>query len=884
MKPQAVRQSFVDFFVARGHVHLPGASLVPDALSTTLFTIAGMEQFVPVFLGQAPAPAPRVVTIQRCLRVAGGKNDIESVGRTGRHATFLEMLGNFSFGEYYKREAIVWAWEYLTRDLGLDRTRLYATVYVDDDEAAALWEKEAGLDPRRISRFREDNFWDMGPTGPCGPCSEIFYDLGPAVGCGRPDCAVGCPHCNRYIEVWNLVFQQYDRDAGGELHPLPRHAIDTGMGFERLCMILAGKTSIFDTELYTSIIHALPKPEGTTSLPAEEAAVARRVIADHARAAVFLAADGVRPGNTERGYVMRFLMRRALRAGRRLALPEGFFSGLVDAVVASLEDGYPQLRDAAPEARRVLAGEENLFARTLARGEARLAAILDAVRARGENVIPGRDVFELHDTYGFPPELTAEIAREQGLTADLAGYRAAMDEQRERARRDAAAKRSAVRAAQGELVDVPGSAFVGYEELEAQAAILALFDEQGAPVEVLEQGQAGIVVLDRTPFYAERGGQAGDRGIIAKAGPEAASFEVRDTQYQDKSYRRILHKGVVTAGSLRVGERVEALVDPAWRREIRRHHTVTHLLQRALKDVLGDAVAQRGSAVFPDRTRFDFDAPTGALSRETVRQVEGRVNELIRSDFHRQVEIMPFAQAVARGAIYMKGEQYGDEVRVVTFGPSVELCGGTHVSSTGEIGHFVLLSESAIAAGVRRVEGLASAAADTYIGRLRDEAARAADLLSAPAEDLSQAVRRIEQERRELARRLERLESELAQAEAARHVAQAQAENGVRYVAVQAAGPQQVRPLADALREALGEGVVVVAGADAERVALSVNVAQSLAARGISAKDILAAMTPHVEGRGGGSATAAQGGGRKPAGTRAALDAAVEALRAAARG
>ncbi|HEV2879638.1 MAG TPA: alanine--tRNA ligase, partial [Candidatus Eremiobacteraceae bacterium] len=837
--------------------------------------------FVPVFLGQEPAPAPRVVTVQRCLRVAGGKSDIENVGRSGRHGTFLEMLGNFSFGEYYKREAIAWAWEYLTKTLGLAKDRLYATVYIDDDEAAEIWQREVGLDAKRISRFREDNFWDMGPTGPCGPSSEIFYDLGPEVGCGRADCGVGCPHCNRYIEFWNLVFQQYDREADGVLHPLPKKAIDTGMGFERLCMILAGKTSIFDTELYQSIIAALPAPTEASPLPASEHDVHRRIIADHARSAVFLAADGVTPSNTDRGYVMRFLMRRALRSGRSLRLPDGFFSQLTGAVTDSLVDAYPQLRVAHAATKVIFAEEERLFDRTLARGESRLSAIVAEAKKKGAQHVAGRDIFELHDTYGFPPELTAEIARENGLEADMAGYRAAMEEQRERARRDAQEKRSTVRVEEPAKVDLPDSEFVGYETLEAEASIAALFDGKGKSVDVLEQGQEGIVLLNRTPFYAERGGQAGDRGVIAR---QAVSFAVKDTQYKDKTYQRIMHRGTMTAGSLHVGDRVDAIVDASWRREIRRHHSVTHLMQRALKEGLGDAVAQRGSAVYPDHTRFDFDSPTGALTKEQERQVQARVNELIRADYHRNVAIMPFPEAVSRGAIYMKGENYGDVVRVVTFGPSIELCGGTHVESTGEIGHFVLTSESAIAAGVRRVEGVVSESADRYVMRVREAAEQAGSALGSPVEKLGESAAHLSQKNRELEKQIAALQAQMAGASAAQQLTAAQEVNGIPCLAVRAEDAAGVRTLSDAIRSRWPKGVLAVAGGETNKVSVLVTASEDVVARGISAQDILSKMMSFVDGRGGGTPLVAQGGGKNPAGIEAALAAVPDAIRAAARG
>ncbi|HKW44018.1 MAG TPA: alanine--tRNA ligase [Candidatus Eremiobacteraceae bacterium] len=882
MTSQEIRRAFVDFFASKGHRHLPGASLVPDAMSTTLFTIAGMEPFVPVFLGDEPPPAPRVVTVQRCLRVAGGKNDIENVGRSGRHGTFLEMLGNFSFGDYYKRDAIRWAWEFLTSTLGIAPDRLYATVYVDDDEAADLWHRETGLDRARISRFKEDNFWDMGPTGPCGPCSEIFVDLGQEAGCGRADCAVGCAHCNRFIEVWNLVFQQYDRDSAGVMHPLPKKCIDTGMGFERLCMVMAGKVSIFDTDLYQDIIARLPS-DGASALSPDERAVHRRIIADHARASVFLINDGVLPGNTDRGYVLRYLTRRAIRSGRLLGFESGFFSMLVPAVIASLVDGYPDLSGAGDRIARVLAAEERQFEQTLLRGMRRLGDALDALTSKGKKTLAGSDVFELHDTYGFPPELTAEIARDAGTEVDMAGYRAAMDEQRGRARRDAQAKRTEVRVAEASAdAGLAGSEFVGYDSLEARARVLALFDASGSPVPSLDPGQEGVVALDRTPFYAERGGQMGDRGVLARAG---SSFDVTDTQYRDKSHRHVLHKGAMREGHLAVGDTIDAFVDAAWRREIRRHHTVTHLLQRALKDVAGDGVAQRGSAVFPDRTRFDFDSPVGALHKEQRSQVAALVNDLIRADHHISVEVMPFAAATEHGAVFMQGERYGDMVRVVKFGPSIELCGGTHVGSTGEIGHFILLSEGAIGAGIRRVEGLVSAAADAYVNRVREAAEEAGSQLTATIEQLPETAARLARERRDLEKKIVTLQSQLAGTRAAEYLSQVQDVGGVRFLAVRAAADEGVnaKDLSDSIRTKFGSGVLAVAGGENGKLAVVVSVSPDLVKRGLSAKDVFAAIAPHVDAKGGGGQAMAQGAGKNGAGIEAGFAAVPPLIRAALR-
>jgi alanyl-tRNA synthetase len=645
-----------------------------------------------------------------------------------------------------------------------------------------------------------------------------------------------------------------------------------------LCMILAGTTSIFDTDLYQSIIRALPKPVEASPLAQAEQDVHRRIIADHARATVFLAADGLTPSNTDRGYVMRFLMRRALRSGRSLRLPDGFLGGLVGAVTDSLADAYPQLRSAQAATKATFADEERLFDRTLARGESRLDAIVADAKRKGTSVIAGRDIFELHDTYGFPAELTAEIVRENGLEADMVGYRTAMEEQRERARRDAQEKRTAVRVEESPNVDLPDSTFIGYDSLTASANVVALFDRTGKSVPVLEQGESGIVLLDRTPFYAERGGQAGDRGAIAR---EGAEFLVTDTQYQDKTYQRIMHHGTMSSGSLRQGDRVDAFVDAKWRREIRRHHSVTHLMQRALKEALGDAVAQRGSAVYPDHTRFDFDSPRGALTKEQERQVEARINELIRADYHISVAVMPFAEAVARGAIYMKGENYGDIVRVVTFGPSVELCGGTHVESTGEIGHFVLTSEGAIAAGVRRVEGMVSEAADRYVMQVRDAVEQAGSALGSSVDKLGDSAAHLSQKYRDLEKLLAGLQAQIAGERAAQYLTDVKEVDGVPYLAVRAENAAGVRTLSDAIRSRWPKGLLAIAGGDDNKVSVLVTASEDIVAHGISAHDILAKMMSFVSGRGGGTAQVAQGGGKNAAGIDAALAAVPDAIRAA---
>ncbi|HZY99017.1 MAG TPA: alanine--tRNA ligase, partial [Candidatus Baltobacteraceae bacterium] len=592
MKSQELRQAWIDYFVAKGHKLLPPATLIPHEMSTTLFTIAGMEQFVPVFLGEQPPPAPRAVTVQRCLRVAGAKSDIENVGRTGRHGTFLEMLGNFSFGDYYKREAIEMAWEFVTNVLKLDPSKVHVTVHTSDDEAERIWVDEIGLESWRVTRFDEDNFWTMGATGPCGPCSEIFYDTGEENSSGPED--TGPNLGNRYVEFWNLVFQQYNRTADGKLVELPRKAIDTGAGFERVLALANGVASMYETDLFTDIVAAMP-PGESTLLPAERRQ-RQNIVADHARAATFLINDGIYPSNTDRGYVLRFLIRRAIRNGKLLGFPNGFLTELVPAVVKSLEAGYPELRQNVSRIQSALRTEEQTFDRTLERGMAMLDRLIDDAIANCTRLVSGEDAFMLHDTYGFPIELTREITGEQGAAVDTVAFEQLMNEQRERARSDAAAKRAVV-----SLAEVPAikSEFTGYDGLAGEGNVVAILAGD-KPAQTLTAGQEGTLILDRSSFYAERGGQIGDRGIISG---ENGTFEVRDAQYMGEA---IAHTGVVTGGEIAAGDRVRTEVFDWWRREIRRHHTSAHLLQRALKDVLGDDVMQAGSWVGIDRMRFDF--------------------------------------------------------------------------------------------------------------------------------------------------------------------------------------------------------------------------------------------------------------------------------------
>ncbi len=868
MKSQELRQAWIDFFVGKQHKLLPSASLVPHEMSTTLFTIAGMEQFVPVFLGEQPAPAPRAVTVQRCLRVAGAKSDIESVGRTGRHGTFLEMLGNFSFGDYYKPEAIAWAWEFVTRVLRLDPARLYVTVHTGDDEAERIWIDEIGVDPARVSRFDEENFWTMGATGPCGPCTEIFYDTGADHASGPDD--TGPNLGDRYVEIWNIVFQQYNRSAEGKLAELPRKAIDTGAGLERMLAVCNGVASMYQTDLFTDLVAAQPAI-GRTALTAQEQKARQNIIADHMRAATFLINDGVYPSNTDRGFVLRFLIRRAIRNGKLLGYPDGFLGAIVPAVVRSLEPGYPELAQSAERIAAALRREEQTFERTLERGLAMLDGLIDQAIERHGRVLGGNEAFTLHDTYGFPVELTREIASERGVAVDSVSFDRLMDEQRERARRDAAAKRDVV-----ELADVPAvrSDFTGYDEgLEADGGVVAILKD-GRAVPSLADGEEGTLILDRTSFYAERGGQIGDRGTIVL---DDATFDVRDTQYMGDA---IAHSGMLRGGEIGIGDRVHAGVSPRWRREIRRHHTSAHLLQRALKDVLGDEVNQAGSWVGIDRMRFDFRWPGGALSAEQKTAVARRVNEMIRDDAHLVTRVLPLEEAKKTGAIWMAGEKYGELIRVVQAGPSIEFCGGTHSHSTGELGMFVILSEFSIGSGIRRIESCVSDAAEEHVGKQADLIGALSLALAAPPDELHDRVERMQRDVKDLQAAVGQLRARLAASDAASYVENAERRGDRSFVGavVSEATAESLRHLSNAIRSRLSSGVVALAGIDNGSVSLLVSASDDLVRAGVHAGNLVKLAAPLIAGKGGGQAGQAQGGGSNAEGAQAAVRAIRDAV------
>jgi alanyl-tRNA synthetase len=738
--------------------------------------------------------------------------------------------------------------------------KIYVTVHTSDDEAQSIWEREIGLPSSHISRWDDDNFWTMGSTGPCGPSSELFYDTGTELSLGPDD--DGPNKGNRFVEFWNVVFQQYNRGADGVLADLPRKAIDTGMGFERILALVNGQASMYETDLFTDLIAAQPSV-GTTSLEPAEQLVRRRIIADHARATTFLIADGVYPSNTDRGYVLRFLIRRAIRQGRLLGYPRAFMAELAAAVVTSLESGYPELRGRLNDVQNALRAEETAFGRTLDRGIEMLDALIGESIGDCTMLLGGADVFTLHDTFGFPAELTREIASERGVAVDTHGFEEHMSAQRLRARADAAAKRATIT-----VTDLPAvkSEFTGYDGLTAEATVVAIVVD-GASVDRVEAGRGAQLILDRTSFYAEKGGQIGDRGTISAG---SATFEVSDTQ---TAHDAVVHHGVVRTGAFAVGDRVETQVFPEWRAEIRRHHTSAHLLQRALRDVLGDEVVQAGSWVGIDRMRFDFRSPGGALTAEQRRRVVQRVNELIRDDYHLETRELPIDEALRSGAISMAGEKYGELVRVVQAGPSVEFCGGTHAHSTGELGMFVLIAESSIGAGVRRIEAAVSRAAEAIVERTSDTLAHLAEALAAKPDDLLDRVTRLQHEVKDAQKLLGDARARLAAADADAYVERAETVGERRIVAaiVPHADANSLRSLANAIRAKLPRGVIALVGTGTDGVALFASASDDAVQSGVHAGNLIRAAAPLVGGKGGGAPAQAQGGGRDLDGAEAAL-------------
>ena len=859
MTSSEIRASFLEFFRKNGHTVVPSSSLVPGNDPTLLFTNAGMVQFKDVFLGKDARSYSRAASAQRCVRAGGKHNDLENVGYTSRHHTFFEMLGNFSFGDYFKREAIHFAWNYITGTLGIPKERLWATVYKEDDEAQRIWTEEIGIDPTRCARMGEkSNFWSMGETGPCGPCSEIFYDHGPEVPGGPP----GSPdeEGDRYVEIWNLVFMQYDRSADGVLVPLPKPSVDTGMGLERVAAVMQGVHSNYDIDLFKSLILEAAEVTGSSDLESPSL----KVIADHIRACTFLIVDGVVPSNEGRGYVLRRIIRRAIRHGYKLGQTQPFFHKLVPTVVREMGGYYTELKEGEGRAARVLEQEETRFAETLATG----MALLDAETGKLEaSVIPGETVFRLYDTYGFPIDLTADVARERGLTIDQQGFDAAMAAQRDRGR-SASKFATSIK----DSVKLTGKTdFSGYDRLSGVGRITALIFD-GAVVDSLSVGQEGQVVLDQTPFYAEGGGQVGDSGALLGA---AARFAVRDTQKIGTSFA---HLGVVEAGSLRVGDEVEARVDGERRTAIALNHSATHLLHAALRAVLGKHVQQKGSLVAPDRLRFDF-SHTQAVSPEELRKIEELVNVAVRRNDPAQTRVMALDDAVAAGAMSLFGEKYESDVRVLSFGDfSMELCGGTHVERTGNIGLFKILSETGVAAGVRRIEAVTGEAAYEWVVRLDRVLRDIAGVLRGSREEVDEKVRELVERSKRLEKEVQQLKSKLATGQGSDVSSQAKAVGGVKVLAVQIEGAdaKALRDSVDQLKEKLGSSVIVLATVQDGKVVLVAGVSADLVAQ-LKAGDIAGAVAAQVGGRGGGRADFAQAGGTQPEKLGAAL-ASVEGL------
>jgi alanyl-tRNA synthetase len=859
MTSSEIRGSFLEFFRKNGHAVLPSSSLVPGNDPTLLFTNAGMVQFKDVFLGKEVREYSRAATSQRCVRAGGKHNDLENVGYTARHHTFFEMLGNFSFGDYFKREAIHFAWNFITGTLGIPKDRLWVTVFQEDDEAERIWTEEIGIDPTRCTRLGEkSNFWSMGETGPCGPCTEIFYDHGPEIAGGPP----GSPDedGDRYVEIWNLVFMQYDRASDGVMVPLPKPSVDTGMGLERVAAVMQGVHSNYDIDLFRSLIRAAAEVTGTDDLESSSL----RVIADHIRACTFLIVDGVVPSNEGRGYVLRRIIRRAIRHGYKLGQTQPFFHKLVTSVVREMGSYFTELVSGEARATQVLAQEESRFAETLATG----MALLDAEAAKlTSSVIPGETVFRLYDTYGFPLDLTADVARERGLTIDQAGFDSAMEAQRERAR--AASKfGSDLR----DSVKLSGKTdFLGYDRLDDKGAVTSLIFD-GALVDALRPGQEGQVVLDHTPFYAESGGQIGDAGVLIGA---TARFTVRDTKKIGGSFA---HVGVLDAGELRVGDVVEARVNAERRTAIALNHSATHLLHAALRKVLGPHVEQKGSLVADDRLRFDF-SHTQALSPEELRQVEEMVNSAIRSNSPAETRVMALEEAVAAGAMSLFGEKYESDVRVLSIGDfSMELCGGTHVERSGDIGLFKILSESGVAAGVRRVEAVTGKTAYEWVVHtdqvLRDIAA----MLRGSREDVDEKVRELVERSRRLEKEVQQLKSKLASGQGGDLTSQAKDVGGIKVLAAQIDGAdaKSLRDAVDQLKSKLGSSVIVLATVQDGKVVLVAGVSADLLSR-MKAGEIAGAVAAQVGGKGGGRADFAQAGGSQPENLGKAL-AGVESL------
>ena len=862
MKSSEIRQKFLDYFASKGHTVVASSSLVPHEDPTLLFTNAGMNQFKDVFLGFDKRPYTRATSSQKCVRAGGKHNDLENVGYTARHHTFFEMLGNFSFGDYFKRDAINYAWELLTVVFKLPKDKLTVTVYAEDDEAYDIWTKEIGMSPERVirigdnkgARYASDNFWMMGDTGPCGPCTEIFYDHGEHIPGGPP----GSPgeDGDRFIEIWNNVFMQFNRDEHGVMHPLPKPSVDTGMGLERISAVLQHVHSNYEIDLFQALIKAAARETNCSDINSPSL----KVLADHIRACSFLIADGVIPGNEGRGYVLRRIIRRAIRHGYKLGARDAFFYKMVPDLVEQMGVAFPELVSAQVRVKGILKLEEERFFTTIEHGMAILEADLAEMAKQNNKVFYGETAFKLHDTFGFPLDLTQDVCREHGVTVDVAGFDAAMKQQKEQARAAGKFKMAANLEYAG-----PATAFHGYEKLESKANVLALYKD-GVSVNELNEGEPGVVVLDDTPFYAESGGQVGDRGELRSV---HGIFAVEDTQKIQASV--FGHHGVVKTGKLTVGNSVSARVDVRARARTERNHSVTHLMHKALREVLGGHVQQKGSQVDPDKTRFDF-VHTQPMTDAEIRKVEGIVNVEILANAATQARVMGIEDAQKTGAMMLFGEKYGDEVRVLDIGSSRELCGGTHVKRTGDIGLFKILTESGVAAGIRRVEAVTGEGALAYVQQQEAQLQQVADAVKAQPQEAAARITQILDNVKAMEKELARLKSKLASAQGDDLISQAEECNGIKVLAalLEGADAAVLRETLDKLKDKLKSAAIVLAAVSDGKVSLIAGVTADTIAK-VKAGDLVNFVAQQVGGKGGGRPDMAMAGGTQPEHLAAAL-------------
>jgi len=875
MTGSEIRENFLRFFEGKGHVRVASSSLVPKDDPTLLFTNAGMVQFKNSFLGLEDRGYHRAVTSQKCVRAGGKHNDLENVGVTARHHTFFEMLGNFSFGDYFKKETIAWAWEYLTGVMGLPKEKLWITIYQDDDEAFRIWHDGMGIPAERIVRMGEkSNFWMMGETGPCGPCSEIIYDQGEGTGCGKPACSLKC-ECDRHLEIWNLVFTQFDRDASGKLTPLPKPNIDTGMGLERLTAVIQGVTSNYDSDLFTGIIRFIEKISGRTYKQNEEDDISIRVIADHSRAVTFLIGDGVLPGNEGRGYVLRRILRRAARHGKLLGLNRSFLHEVAAVVIDQMKGAYPDLIERASFIRKVVESEEERFIETLDAGLRILQEEVAVLKEAGGHVIPGDIVFKLYDTFGFPTDLTADIVRKDSLSLDMDGFEKAMSAQREKARESWKGSGQEAVSEVYHRLSVEGivTEFAGYDAAGKtfKSQVTALL-KKGQAVEEIGAGDEAEVIVAKTPFYGETGGQVGDTGVIA--GDEGALFEVADTRRPLENV--ITHIGKLKSGRLRKGDLVSLKVDDEPRRATEANHSATHILQAALKTVLGEHIKQSGSLVNAERLRFDF-THFSRIDEEELARIEIEANRMIRANAPVSTDVLPLVEAVKTGATAVFDEKYGAVVRVVGMGGfSKELCGGTHVARTGDIGFLKIVHESAVAAGVRRIEAVTGNAAVAHVRRLEDELRKTAGLLKIGLLETSDRTEKLLRRERELEKEIEALKGKLAVRDSSDLMSRVRQINGIDVLAtvVEASDVKTLRDFGDKLRDRLRSGIILLGSRFDGKAMLLCLVTKDLTDRYHAGK-IIQSIAPLVGGSGGGRPDMAQAGGQRPE----HLEQAIERLR-----